>query len=109
MNLVKSVLSKKYFHNVSYSYWNDRTIEKSKSYNVLDYGLDKLKSSKKILKQIEIVKYYLNLFIFDFKKKNIFSLASGVCYLEAALLERKDFYILFLLGSSDKPNHQQDI
>lgn len=105
MNLVKISLNDKDNDN-SYKYWNDKNIEKTKAYNVLDYGLKKLNSSKKIKYHLDIIKSYIKLANFDFRDKNIFSLASGICYIEAVTLRKKDFNKLTCIDFSKHRIHE---
>ena len=105
MKLVKISLKNKKIINSSYDYWNDETIEKSKAYNVIDNGFLNLKNSKKIIAHIKIMISYLNYINFDFENKNIFSLASGVCYSEAVSLEIKNFKKLTCIDFSKHRIH----
>ncbi len=83
----------------SSEYWNNESIEASKSFNVRK-GFDSLESDshfKNLLKTFREVSDECSL---DWKNKSILSLGSGICWLESWFFKDKDFGFLNALDFS---------
>ena len=71
----------------SKSYWNDKSQEKNKVFNI-DEGFEKLESSKKIQNLFFQLNEICNQFSIDTKNKRILSIASGTCWIESKWLSK---------------------
>ena len=85
----------------SFDYWNNESIEKNKLFYKLTDDFDKLKNDfKQNILSDEIIniikKHKINL-----KNKNILSIASGVCYVEARTLKDVNFNKLTCIDFSN--------
>jgi len=88
------------------SYWNNELLEKNKSFNVIDLGFEKIEASTKyssLLNQLSGAVDKINL---NLDGKNILSVASGTCWVEAQWLKDINFESLTCIDFSRHRIHK---
>ena len=88
------------------AYWNDEALEKNKSFNVVDLGFEKIEASPKYRALLDQISSVVDKARIDLDDKNILSVASGTCWIEAQWLNNSNFGSLSCIDISRHRIHK---
>ena len=90
----------------SSKYWNDESVEKTKVFNVIDLGFDKIERSIKYSALLDSIIKVINKHEIRTQDSKILSLMSGSCWVESQIFKNNDFKSLTNVDISQHRIHK---